>query len=89
MNNIYIIAGTYEQFKMFISQLAEAMIAEGLTVRRSDFIYVDGPDRLRGIISPWGYKVGNWYNRKDLDCIERTIKVCRSDFNEDFIPVEL
>lgn len=88
MSKIHVIAGTYEQFNMFRQQLVYTMSAEDIPVKYHDIVYVSGPDRLRGYREPWGYAVGTWYNRQDIDEIDRMIRTTGSTF-DDFISVEL
>lgn len=89
MNNIYIIAGTFEEFRLFRKQLCFVMADEGMSFKHSDFIYVRGPETFLGTNNPWGYKVGQWYKREDIMLINQAIRERRSDPAWDFIPVEL
>lgn len=89
MNKIYIIAGTYEQFKMLSRHLAEVMIDGDMEFSMSDFVYIDGPERLVGCYKPWGYKVGTWSERNDIDEISKLLLTRHSSITEDFIEVML
>lgn len=88
MSKVFVIAGTFEQFKMFREQLVYTMSVEDIPVKYHDIVYVSGPDQLRGYHEPWGYMVGTWYNRKDISELERLIWKSGSS-DEDFIEVEL
>lgn len=89
MNKIFVIAGTYDQYKVFAKQLADAMNEEGLPVNRLDIVYISGPDTLKGYSNPWGYKVGTWAYRKDIKEIILQISLAGSSYREDFIEVRL
>ena len=65
---IFVVAGNYEQFKHFRSNLINTMIDQGIDVIESNITYVD-KDRLYGYDNVWGYKVGTWKERKDIDDI--------------------
>lgn len=88
MDKIFVIAGTYEQFRMFRQQLVYTMSVEGIPIKYHDVVYVSGPDQLRGYREPWGYIVGSWYNRRDIDQLVTLIRTAGSTF-DDFIEVEL
>ena len=89
MNKIFIIAGTYEQFKSLLHRLTDTMIEEGVSFAIADFVYIDGPDRLRGCYKPWGYKVGTWSDRNDIDDIAQLLLTRQSSITEDFTEVML
>jgi hypothetical protein len=89
MEKIFIIAGTFGQFREFRKQLSFVMAEEGIAFSHTDFVYVGSHDTLRGTNKPWGYKVGNWYKRDDIELINQAIRISRSDPDVDFIPVVL
>ena len=89
MNKIYIIAGTYVQFKIFSRQLAELMTESGMGFTMSDFVYLDSMEKLLGRYKPWGYKVGTWSERNDIDDISELLLTRHSSITEDFIEVML
>ena len=89
MNKIYIIAGTYEQFKIFSRQLAELITESGMSFTMSDFVYLDSREKLLGCYKPWGYKVGTWSERDDIDHISELLLTRHSSITEDFIEVML
>lgn len=88
MSKVFVIAGTFEQFRMFREQLVYTMSVEDIPVKYHDIVYVSGPDQLRGYREPWGYMVGTWYNRQDIGELETLIKTAGSTL-EDFIEVKL
>ena len=89
MNKIYIIAGTYEQFKILSRKLAELMTESGMSFTMSDFVYLDSMEKLLGCYKPWGYKVGTWSERDDIDDISKLLLTRNSSITEDFIEVML
>ena len=86
---IFVLAGNYEQFQMFRAQLIKAMAAEHTWFRISNIIYINGPDTLRGIQNPWGYKVGTWSERNDIWDITTIVLSRGSSIKNDFIEVQL
>ncbi len=88
MNKIFILAGTYEQFRMFVRKLENEMFAEGIPFRHQDFVYVT-PYSVRGCRDVWGYKVGTWRDRDDLRKIYASMASTFSYIESDFIEVEL
>jgi len=84
---IFVIAGTYDQFNIFRRTLAGTMIEENIDVRLNDIVYVHS-DNLYGYEDIWGYKVGTWQQRKDIDVICMMLLACRSSI-DNFIEVEL
>jgi len=60
MKRHYIISGNYDQYKQWTWERG---------VDRKDFVFVGGPDILRGIRDPHGVFIGTWYERKDIDDI--------------------
>lgn len=89
MSKIYIIAGTYDQFKSLSRQLAKLMADSGMSVTMSDFVYLERIEKLLGCYKPWGYKVGTWSERNDIDDISQFLLTRHSSITEDFIEVML
>ena len=52
----YIIAGNVDQYRNWA--------ADKMSV--NNFLYVSGPDMLRGIENPHGIFIGTWYERWDI-----------------------
>lgn len=88
MSKIFILAGTYEQFRWFVRQLENEMFAEGIPFRHQDFIYVT-PDSIRGCRDVWGYKVGTWQTRDDLTKLYTAMAGTMSSIETDFIGVSI
>ena len=63
------------------------MTAEGMNPKYNDFIYISGPESLKGFHNPWGYRVGTWYQRSDIEQIEQLLLQARSNINE-FIEID-
>lgn len=89
MNKIFVIAGTYDQFKLFANQLAASMNEEGIRVNRLDLVYVSDVNQLRGCHDVWGYRVGTYADRKDINEISRQLAISGSCILDNFIEVEL
>lgn len=87
MSKVFVIAGNYDQYRRFRKNLVDTMMQEEIPVRYQDIVYVD-PNNIRGYNDIWGYKVGTWHLRTDLQELETLLLVCRSSLNE-FIEVEL
>jgi len=88
VSKIYILAGTYEQFKTFRHQLAELMIESGVGCTTGDFVYLDSCEKLLGCYKPWGYKVGTWSERNDIEELNLMLLARQSSLDE-FIEVLL
>lgn len=65
------------------------MIEQGMSFSVADFVYIDGPHRLMGCYKPWGYKVGTWADRNDIDDIAQLLLTRHSSITEDFTEVML
>lgn len=86
-DKIFVLAGNYDQFKMFRSTLMNTMIEENIPCRLNDIVYVNR-ESLLGCSNMWGYKVGTWYCREDIEeiCL---LLLTRQSSIEEFIEVEL
>lgn len=89
MSKIFVVAGQFDQFRIFRNQLIEAMVEGGIDARYQDIVYVNNPIMLRGYHNPWGYKVGTWFDREDINEIDIMLLVAGSSLQEDFIEVSL
>ena len=89
MNKIYVVAGTFEQYHLFRRQLSNTMAEEGIPFRHTDIVYVNSLDTLRGHRDVWGYKVGTWNTRKDIEIITEYLEIIGSPLHSEFIPVLL
>ena len=66
MSDVYVVAGTYAQYLLYCRK------------KTSDgkfYIYVSGPDMLRGILDPHGVFIGTWMNRPDAGQIVDNLMV--------------
>lgn len=88
-SKIFVVAGQFDQFRIFRHQLLETMIKEGIDVRYQDLVYVNNPTMLRGHRNPWGYKVGTWFDRADVNEIDIMLHIAGSSLQEDFIEVSI
>lgn len=84
---IFVIAGNYDQFKNFRNKLIAAMVTEDIPCTHNDIVYVDKKN-LFGYSNMWGYKVGTWRSRQDIDDIRFLLLTRRSSLDE-FIDAEL
>jgi hypothetical protein len=84
---IFVIAGNYDQFKSFRRTLISTMIKEDINVRQTNIIYFE-KQLVYGYDDIWGYRVGTWHKRDDLDEI-RMILMSRRSSIDNFIEVEL
>lgn len=88
MEKIFIVAGTWNEYRWFKNQLVKTMVEDGIDVNRQDIVYLS-PDSVRGHRDIWGYKVGSWESRMDLKDLVTSITLAGSSITEDFIEVEL
>ena len=84
---IFVIAGSFDQFRSFRKTLINTMIEQGNVVRVNNIIYVE-EHNMYGYDDMWGYKVGTWQERKDIDNICLMLMSRRSSI-DNFIEVEL
>lgn len=86
---VFVIAGNYSQFKAFCAKYFPIMDMNSTEFRNYDIVYVANRTTMLGIESPWGYKVGTWADREDIDDISNCIMSRRSTLDGDFIEVDL
>ena len=84
-DKIFVIAGNYTQFKLLKTQL---QLYSDIDLNTNNIVYLDNPNVIRGIRSPWGYLCGTWKDKQNLEEIKTHILLCGSTM-EDFIEVEL
>ena len=72
--SIYIVAGTYSQFKNYVITKVNAHDNSSEFPR---YIYVHTADVLRGLSSLEGFFVGTWRERKDISEIKLAIKIIK------------
>jgi hypothetical protein len=62
----YVITGNHEEYKAFILRKAMEMTIDGNTsISLSDFVYVSGPETIKGLRNPRGFFFGTWRKRTD------------------------
>ena len=70
----YVIAGNENQFRTFILRKATEMAMMGNTsITLSHFVYVSGPESLRGVRNPHGFFFGTWRKNPDIKDILLTL----------------
>lgn len=83
-DKIFVISGNHAEFKTFMhkkmNQLCEQYNEEGrmFNISMSNFVYVSGPDTLRGHHNIHGYFYGTFRNRSDIRDIVRQIRLCNN-----------
>lgn len=69
MNKLYVVAGTYDQYVNYARTKTDDVF----------YIYVSGPDMLRGLRDPHGVFIGSWIDRSDIrDIIEHLMVASRT-----------
>ena len=65
-----VIAGTHDQAQLWIqNDLAKRSAAGETTLSMSEYVIIDSPTKLRGMIDPHGVFVGTWKQRADINDI--------------------
>lgn len=73
----FVIGGDSHQAKKWIDENIKKRWKAGETsISLSDYVYVTGPERLKGISDPHGVFVGTWYERSDMLEVIQTIRAC-------------
>ena len=77
---IFIIAGTYEQYRNWVKKNIDRIYQSdpSKSISLSNFVYVSGPDQLRGHREVHGYFVGTYRNRPDIIPILMQIRCINS-----------
>jgi hypothetical protein len=66
MTKTFVIAGTKEEAQRWIKQDLEKRYPNNTSLSLSNYVYVDGVDRIKGYSNPHGVFVGNWLGRPDI-----------------------
>jgi hypothetical protein len=67
MTKIYVIAGNHNEAYAWINRKIAERISQGETLNKiGDYVYVDSPNRLRGLANPSGVFIGTWRDRPDI-----------------------
>lgn len=74
-----VVAGNRNEFHTFIRKKSEELWAPDYDISMSHFLYVAGPDQLRGYSNPQGFFVGTWKERTDLEHIFMILSVAMTD----------
>ena len=64
----YIVAGNYEEYKAYIRKKIDI---------NTEFIYVDNPNKIRGLSDIEGYYIGTYNSRTDIDNIKEIIRITK------------
>jgi len=73
---IYVVAGTRWEAKEWIMQDIEKKYPNDPSVTISNYVYVDSPNRIRGLNDPHGVFVGSWRIRHDIKEIVEALLLC-------------
>lgn len=68
MNDRYVVAGTYDQYVNYARTKTDDIF----------YIYVSGPDMLRGLRDPKGVFIGTWMDRPDIEDIVLNLRLATS-----------
>lgn len=68
MNDRYVVAGTYDQYVNYARTKTDDVF----------YIYVSGPDMLRGLRDPKGVFIGTWMDRPDIEDIVLNLRLATS-----------
>jgi hypothetical protein len=75
-----VICGNHNEFQNFINKKTKELCNQGESISLSNFVYVSGVDRIRGISSMRGWFYGSWKDRPD---IEQILLVLSNVFSND------
>jgi hypothetical protein len=79
---IFVIAGTYDEYRYWTRLDATRRWAQGETsITLSHYTYVSGPDTLLGHRNPHGVFYGTWRTRKDMQHIFHQLLVATDGVN--------
>ena len=73
---IYVVAGTRWEANEWIMQDIEKKYPNDPSVTISNYVYVDSPNKLRGLNDPHGVFIGTWRSRNDIKEIVETLLQC-------------
>ena len=68
MTTRYVVAGTYDQYVNYARTKTDDIF----------YIYVSGPDMLRGLRDPKGVFIGTWMDRPDIEDIVLNLRLATS-----------
>jgi hypothetical protein len=70
---IYIVSGTYEQYKQYRAKKFEEFLELPPTQdfkEFPDYVYVQHPENLKGVSNPKGFYIGTYKERPDIGHIQ-------------------
>lgn len=67
-DKFYVVAGTYDQYVNYARTKTDDKF----------YIYVSGPDMLRGLKDPHGIFIGTWIDRHDIEDIILNLRIATS-----------
>lgn len=70
--NIFVVCYNRSEFHNF---LFDKMVVNPLAAKRQNYIYVNGPDSIRGHRNPKGFFYGRWREREDIKHIVEVLRV--------------
>lgn len=74
-DKIYIVSGTYEEYKNWVRKNIDRLYKENNSLSLSNFIFVSNADMLRGHREVHGYYTGSYKNRPDIEEIRESIRI--------------
>lgn len=73
---IYVIAGNHQEYENFSRRKVFELYNKGDTsISLSNFVYVSGPTKLRGLRNIHGYFIGTFTQRSDIEELKRYLCV--------------
>ena len=79
MSKIFVIAGNRAEADDWIKSNLEKRKNSGeTTLSWSEYVFVSGPEQLRGWNEPHGVFIGTWKERKDMEEIFQMLLICHS-----------
>jgi len=70
---IYVVAGTRWEANEWIMQDIEKKYPNNTSLTRSHYVFVDSPNKLRGLGNPHGVFIGTWRSRNDIKEVVETL----------------
>lgn len=77
-DRIFIVAGHVSEYTHWVKKNFDRFYAKNKSMSLSNFVYVSGPEMLRGYSEVHGYFVGSYKNRQDIEHIKMMIKMINS-----------
>lgn len=78
----FVVCYNRDEYSVFVKKKLEELYNAGSTsISSSDFVYVAGPNNVRGIRTPRGWLYGRWREREDIEHILITLVTCHDAQN--------